>query len=296
MLPGWEQYPSAFTIHNAFHNPLTATFGSAICDLSPSRNRVLKMPLTSTVRPVRRILTSLLASILLLGCDPHVDSIYLGRDEARLLDDVCTGNLAAVTKFLDQGGNVNLQDEPGMTPLHHAVNADWKGSHHEIIKLLIDRGADVKAIDDTHHTPLHLASNKETAELLIAAGADANARTRGTGETLLYSTARNAAQGASRSYKMYMDLARLLIAKGADVNVKLKTGETALHVVADSYSEEHACEVCELLIANGARVNELNAKGQTPLNEALANGRNKTAEFLRKYEAKTREEIAAEGK
>ncbi len=165
-----------------------------------------------------------------------------------------------------------------------------------MIKLLIDRGANVKAIDDTHHTPLHLASNKETAQLLIDAGADANAKTKRTEETLLYSTARNAAQGAPKSYEMYLDLAKLLIAKGADVNLKLESGETALHIVAQSYSEKHACEVCELLIANGAKVNELNVKGQTPLDEALANGRNKIAEFLRKYDAKTREELKAAGK
>ena len=66
--------------------------------------------------------------------------------------------------------------------------------------------------------------------------------------------------------------------------------------MAQSYSEQHASEVCELLIANGAKVNEFNVKGQTPLDEALANGRKKTAEFLRKYDAKTSEELKAEGK
>ena len=106
-----------------------------------------------------------------------------------VLSEVSSGNLAAVKKFLDQGGNVNLQDEPGMTPLHHAVNEDWKGSHLEMIKLLIDRGANVKVIDDTHHTPLHWASNQETACLLIDAGADVNARTRSDGETILFSAA-----------------------------------------------------------------------------------------------------------
>ena len=246
----------------------------------------------------------------MLGCDYHEDSVYLGRAEARLLDDVSAGNLAAVKKFLDQGGNVNLQDEPGMTPLHHAVNADWKGSHLKMIKLLIDRGADVTAIDDTHHTPLHLASNKEAAQLLIDAGADVNAKTERTGETLLNSAAWGAAQGAPKSFENYLDLTKLLISKGADVNVKLKSGsmiqddepyrdksrDTILHQVVRSYSEQHASEVCELLIANGAEVNELNVKGQTPLDEALANGRNKTAEFLRKYDAKTREELKAEGK
>ena len=179
-----------------------------------------------------------------------------------------------------------------------------------MVKLLIDRGANVKAIDDTHHTPLHWASNKETAELLIDAGANVNAKTLRTGETLLYSAAWGAAQGANKSYQMYLDLTKLLITKGADVNVKLKSGsmikdnkpyrakseETTLHEVSRSYSEKHASEVCELLIANGAKVNELNDKGQTPIDEALANGRKKTAEFLRKHGGKTGEELKAESK
>ena len=254
---------------------------------------------------MNRILHPLLTAFLLAGCDLHVDSVYLGRDEARFLSDVSAGNLAAVKKFLDQGGNVNLQDEPGMTPLHHAVNADWKGSHLEIIRLLIDRGANVKAIDDTHHTPLHLASNKEAAGLLIDAGADVNAKTKRTGETSLFSAAHGAAQGASKSYEMYLHLTKLLIAKGADVNVKLKSGsmltdnkphrekigETVLHQVVRSYSEKHAAEVCGLLIANGANVNTLNEKGQSPVDEALANGRKKTTEFLRAHGCKTGEEL-----
>ena len=72
------------------------------------------------------ILLTALISILLLGCGAHVDSVYLGREESQFLGDVSAGDLAAVEKFLDEGGNVNLQDEPGMTPLHHAANDDWK--------------------------------------------------------------------------------------------------------------------------------------------------------------------------
>ena len=251
----------------------------------------------------RRIpsLSIFLGISLLLGCDYHSDSVYLGRKEAKLLGDVNRGDIDAVKEFLDQGGNVNLQDEPGMTPLHHAVNSNWKGKNFEIVNLLIERGADAKAIDDTHHTPLHLASNKETAELLIDSGADVNAKTQRTGETPLYAAARNAAQGASKSYDVYLNLTKLLIAKGADPNVKLKSGsmiednephrakagETALHAVARSFSQKHASEVCELLLTNGAKVNEINDKGQTPLDEALANERKQTAETLRQHGGKS---------
>jgi ankyrin repeat protein len=237
-----------------------------------------------------------LAVVLLLGCDPHIDSIYLGRAEGNMIGDVQRGNIAAVKEYLDKGGNVNLQDEPGMTPLHHAVEDDLKGSNREMVKLLIDRGANVKAIDDTHHTPLHWASNKETAELLIDAGADVNAKTLSNWETILYSSARNAAQGGTKSYQMYLGLAKLLIAKGADVNAKLKTGESNLHVVARQFSEKHASEICKLLTDNGAKVNEINLQGRTPLDEALANNRNKTADLLRKHGARTAKELKTEGK
>lgn len=249
---------------------------------------------------------ALLAFCFLSGCDYHVDSVYLGRKEAELLGHVNNGNVRVVKDFLNKGGNVNLQDEPGMTPLHHAVSSDWKESHLGMIKLLIERGANVNAIDDTHHTPLHMASNVAVAGLLIDAGADVNAKTEREGETLLFSAAWGVAQGASKSHQMYLDLTKLLLAKGADVNVKLregsmikdekpyhsKSGDTVLHKVARNYSEKHASEICELLVGSGSNVNELNVKWHTPLDEALLNERNQTAQTLLKLGAKKGKLIA----
>ncbi len=243
----------------------------------------------------------------MVGCNPHIDSIYLGRSESKFLSDVSRGNTKAVKAYLDKGGNVNLQDELGMTPLHHAINGNWNGANFDTIKLLIDRGANVNAIDDTHHTSLHMANNKEIAKLLIDKGANVNAKTKRTGETPLFSAAHGAAQGHSKSFQKYLDLTKMLITKGADVNVKLKSGsmieddepyrskagDTVLHEVARSYSEKHASEVCELLLTNEAKINNQNIRGQTPLDEAISNKRSKTAEFLRKYGAKTLEELNA---
>ena len=245
---------------------------------------------------MKHLLLTTIAAVVLVGCDPHIDSVYLGRAESKFLGDAGRGDTKTVKAYLDKGGNVNLQDEPGMTPLHHAVNGNWNGANFDTIKLLIDRGANVNAIDDAHHTPLHLCNNKEIAELLIDNGANVNAKTKRTGETPLFSATHGAAQGATKSYQKYLDLAKMLIAKGADVNVKLKTGETTLHVVARQFSEKHASEVCELLIANGAKVNENNSQGLTPVDEALAKQRNKTADLLRKHRAKTAKELKAEGK
>jgi len=59
--------------------------------------------------------------------------------------------------------------------LHYAA---WKG-HKEIAELLIANGADVNAKDYKGVTPLHVAAwegHTEVAELFIAKGADVNAK------------------------------------------------------------------------------------------------------------------------
>ena len=253
----------------------------------------------------RFILT--IGTILTVGCDPHIDSVYTGRSESKFLSDVSSGDLQAVKAYLDKGGDINLQDEPGMTPLHHAVNGNWDGANINTIKYLIEKGANVNAIDDTHHTPLHLCNNENIAALLIEKGANVNAKTKRSGETPLFKATHGASQGASKSYQRYLELTKTLLVKGADVNVKLrsgsmlgydepyrdKTGDTVLHNAVRSYSEKHAMEVAKLLITHGANINERNIIGNTPLDEALLNKRSKTAEHLREHGAKTGEELKA---
>ncbi len=86
-------------------------------------------------------------------------------------------------------------------------------------------------------------------------------------------------------------IAELLIAKGANVKAKNNNGFTALHLAA---SEGHK-EVVELLIANGADVNAKDEAGETPMDYAYESDCDLPPEldFLRKYGAKTSEELKA---
>ena len=85
------------------------------------------------------------------------------------------GKIEAVKQQLAAGVDVDVKDRHGTTPLHWAA-----AGHKEIAELLIANGADVnaKGVKDGG-TPLHIATHlghKEIAELLIAKGADVNAK------------------------------------------------------------------------------------------------------------------------
>ena len=61
---------------------------------------------------------------------------------------------------------MNAKEQDGYTPLHLA-----RRGHKEIVELLIAAGADVNAKGDDGRTPLDMADDKETADLLRKHGA-----------------------------------------------------------------------------------------------------------------------------
>ena len=77
------------------------------------------------------------------------------------------GNIEAVKQHLAAGTDVNVKDGIGVTPLHFAV----LGGHKELAELLIANGADVNAKTNTGGgiTPLDSTfyfNHTETADLL----------------------------------------------------------------------------------------------------------------------------------
>jgi len=76
------------------------------------------------------------------------------------------------------------------------------------------------------------------------------------------------------------------------VNAKTADGLTALFAAILGYDKE----MVELLIAKGADVNVRGFLGMTPLNMAADEGEKEIADLLRKHGGKTGEELKAEGK
>ena len=144
------------------------------------------------------------------------------------------GDLAGVQAELDKGVDVDLKDEGGRTPLHHAADVSdiggWlieKGILEEktqVAELLIAKGADGTMKDIAGDTPLHktilyTTFNQGVAELLIANGADVNAKSN-LGFTLLH-----------LAYLSSSATIEFLIANGADVNASTRWGALEFTVI-----------------------------------------------------------------
>ena len=133
----------------------------------------------------------------LLAADPELDVFeatslgYIDRLRERLAEDPSRstattsdgftalhfaaffGKAEAARTLLDAGAAVDAisQNELVVQPLHSAA----AGRHHEVCRLLIAAGADVNAKQRHGFTPLHAAAqlgDTELLELLLSAGAD----------------------------------------------------------------------------------------------------------------------------
>jgi ankyrin repeat protein/beta-lactamase regulating signal transducer with metallopeptidase domain len=231
-----------------------------------------------------------------------VDVVNLLQDKGAQIDTIhlaaFVGDMKKVNTLLKQGTDVNAKDKDGRTPLHLAVISGQK----DVIELLIDKGAEVNAktevkdsslINPPGLTPLHLAviyPDYEVAKLLIENGADINAKTEsfpfnvtplwmplitiGLRMEIMFfdqdadldifdSKEADAIlqQFIGTYWSRLRTVIELLLEQGANVNEKGLGGMTPLHLVASVGLTDAA----ELLIAHGAEVNTKNNEGQTPL-------------------------------
>jgi ankyrin repeat protein len=229
---------------------------------------------------------------LLLDKDADVDA--LGVDGGTRLVDRTPLQVAAsleITRILvEHDANVNVRDKyRDQTLLHKLVSAaarDQSGNKErrqeyvDLIKLLIAHKADVHARDSSGKTPLHIAmhGNLELTKLLLDAGAsvherlfeeDHSRRPRpppSAGNTPLHWAAETGR----------LDLAKLLLENGADVNAKNQASQTPLHFAARA----NQIELAKFLFASRAKINSRDTSGRTPLHEATLKGHKEMVQWL----------------
>ena len=178
------------------------------------------------------------------GLSPAMHELYRGKTEEaeRLLPDQPNGFEAAAFGLTDllrelldrEAALATAFSGDGFTALHLAAFL----GHSDTVALLLDRGADPNAVARSEQIgpvqPLHSAAatrQLECARLLIAHGADVNARQAG-GYTPLHEAAGNGD----------IELARLLLEAGADREARKDDGQTPADV-ADEHGHTPALDV-----------------------------------------------------
>jgi ankyrin repeat protein len=178
-----------------------------------------------------------------------------------------------VRLLLDHGARVNIAAKSGRTPL---ISAAFTSPSSEVVRLLMAKGAKVDVMDSRHVTPLYaatFANDMATVRLLLDAGADLNTPDTFVGLTPLMNAAGN----------RNLALVKLLLAKGAGVNAVSKTeglpkiqtgtvefgGWTPL-LMASAFGPPEAVKV---LLDAGARIDAQDYRGFTPLMLAVGTDR-----------------------
>jgi ankyrin repeat protein len=229
---------------------------------------------------------------LLLDKDADVDAV--GVDGGTRLADQTPLQVAAsleITRILvEHDANVNVRDKHSdQTLLHKLVSAasrnqsdnkERRQEYVDLVKLLIAHKADVHARDSSGKTPLHLAmhGNLELTKLLLDAGASVHERLfeedhsrRRRPPTSAGNTPLHWAAETGR-----LDLAKLLLEYGADVNAKNQAGQTPLYFAARA----NQMELAKFLSARKAKINAPDTFGRTPLWEASLRGHKEMMQWL----------------
>ena len=217
-----------------------------------------------------------------------------------------SNDVAIVELLVENGADVKMKDKEGLTALHHAV----KFNKLEMVTFFVEKGLDVNALTKRQGTTLHIAAvanaDNRVVPYLIEKGADVNRRD-GDGcnplmIALLYyrggvakhlieagtdvthtDFARNTAlhYATAPSYALpgtvtRMDIVKLLVEKGADVNAKNEAGLTPLMKASQMLNPSIAI----YMIEKGANINEQDMFGKTALMFAAETSKADTVKVL----------------
>jgi ankyrin repeat protein len=195
-------------------------------------------------------------SALFFATDMHTMEWLFSRPVAQPSGDM--DSVAMVKFLLELGANVNARTTARGFILHHNAsgNANLIGgstplmkaattSDLPLLKMLLEHGADPNIPTQNHTTPMMAAAGLGWADI----------SSLGTEDDTI-------------------EVIKILIERGADVNAFNDLGETALHGAA----QRGADRVVQFLADQGARLDAKDRRGRTPLDEAIGQAADTPAE------------------
>ncbi|XP_055719541.1 NF-kappa-B inhibitor alpha-like isoform X1 [Salvelinus fontinalis] len=198
----------------------------------------------------------------------HLAIIHEAKDCARKLIE-----LSCNEPFLNQ------QNYQRQTPLHLAVITEQA----EIVERLLKAGCDPMLVDDSGNTALHIACRKGSLTCFSVL-----TQTQGcsTQLTAIMATPNYSGQNCLHlvSIHGFLSLVESLVALGADIDAQEQcNGRSPLHLAVDLQN----LDLVRLLVSNGANVNSLTYGGHTPYH--LTYGRQNAAIQRELYELTAQE-------
>jgi len=183
------------------------------------------------------------------------------RRDNKLLCDLIQaakeGNINVVNEAIASGADVNAFGVDGESAFHAAVHR----GNEAIIKILLDAGADIEKLTEYNQSnPLTIAAstgNFEAVNTLIKAGANYNIIIDNK-TPLMIAAVLGGVVGDT------LEVMKVLIRAGADINTKNSNGWTALMYAASRNNKE----AVKMLISAGADVNAKTSDGWTALMKA----------------------------
>ena len=127
-----------------------------------------------------------LLKLLLSFCVSN--SIAASHGDSNFLNECSDGVFRNIQSFINQGGDVNMKDAEGKTPLHFAALY----GNSSAIYVLVYAGAHIEERDEDGNTPLYWAvyyNNRDAIMSLINCGANINHT--GIDEVTLFQVAQN---------------------------------------------------------------------------------------------------------
>ena len=86
----------------------------------------------------------------------------------QLLKECEKGELKIVKFLVENGANIEIKDNNGMTPLSNAC----RGGYLDVVKFLIENGANIETKDVNGMTPLLKAISLDVVKFLVEKGAN----------------------------------------------------------------------------------------------------------------------------
>jgi ankyrin repeat protein len=186
---------------------------------------------------------AMIARLLAAGVDAN--ATFLADNETALMLAARAGSVDGVKLLLDAGANIEAKDS-----LRQTTALSWaaENRHSAVVALLLARGADTKAASlVVIPKGRNAAADGDEIDL---SPLPANANAKGGVTALMVATREGS-----------LDIMKMLLDGGADINQQSGNGSTALLVAVQNGNADTA----RLLLERGADVNIATAKGWTPL-------------------------------